>query len=177
MGQGLRPFKNVSSNGPRNCRWIPALPLASPLGCAGEGRECGFLCGKPHRVQCANQHHGEARSGLGHVWRRALRALDPWRFLPCHSSLNLSVASRLLLMTRAEGLGTTPLKPKQGLNGAPSGFVAGAVSTVTPPSTCRRQVDCSGNQYPLLPGWAGFHNSRRLDKQGSGCPPVFCKVR
>ena len=43
----------------------PALPLASPLGCAGEGRECGFLYGKPHRVQCANQHHGEARSGLG----------------------------------------------------------------------------------------------------------------
>ena len=43
----------------------PALPLASPHGCAGEGRECGFLYGKPHTVQCADQHHGEARSGLG----------------------------------------------------------------------------------------------------------------
>src|ERR1700686_238515 len=45
-------------------------PLASPVGHAGEGRECGFLYGKPHRVQCANQHHGEARSPCFPRWPR-----------------------------------------------------------------------------------------------------------
>ena len=43
----------------------PALPLASPFGCAGEGRECGFLYGKPHRVQCATAPRGsKVRAGL-----------------------------------------------------------------------------------------------------------------
>jgi hypothetical protein len=47
------------------------------------------------------------------------------------------------------GLGTTPLKPKEGLNGAPSGFVAGAVSCVTKSTVLEIK-------YVILPGWARF---------------------
>ena len=34
-----------------------------------------------------------ALPGWADVWRSALRALPPWRFLPCHFSLNLAQAS------------------------------------------------------------------------------------
>jgi hypothetical protein len=38
---------------------------------------------------------------------------------PCHGQV------RLILMTRREGFATNPLKPKEGLNGAPQNFLAG----------------------------------------------------
>jgi hypothetical protein len=54
------------------------------------------------------------------------------------------------------GLGTTPLKPKEGLNGAPSGFVAGAVSSVTKSTV----LEINTQSFPAGPGFPAMEMER-----------------
>jgi hypothetical protein len=52
-----------------------------------------------------------ALPGWADVWRSALRALCPWRFLPCHFSLSLPQVSRLLPTNKRVGC-CLPLSPR-----------------------------------------------------------------